>query len=73
MCAQSLSCVRVFGDPVAVDHQAGSSVHGILEAKNAGVGGHFLLQGLFPAQGLNLHFSCLLHWQGASLTPPMLF
>ena len=28
--------------------------------KNTGVGFHFLLQGLFPTQGSNLH---LLHWQ----------
>ncbi|XP_069444562.1 myotrophin isoform X2 [Ovis canadensis] len=32
--------------------------------KNTGVDGHFLLQGIFPAQGLNLH---LLHWQADSL------
>ena len=24
---------------------------------------HFLLQGIFPTQGLNLHLLCLLHWQ----------
>ena len=29
--------------------------------KNAGVGYHFLLQGIFPTQGLNLHLLCLLH------------
>ena len=29
--------------------------------KNAGVGCHFLLQGIFPTQGLNLHLLCLLH------------
>ena len=28
--------------------------------KNTGVGYHFLLQGIFPTQGSNLH---LLHWQ----------
>ena len=28
--------------------------------KNTGVGCHFLLQGIFPSQGLKLH---LLHWQ----------
>ena len=28
-------------------------------SKNTGVGCHFLLQRIFPAQGLNLH---LLHW-----------
>ena len=29
----------------------GSSVHG----KNVGVGRHFLLQGIYPTQGSNLH------------------
>ena len=29
--------------------------------KNTGVGCHFLLQGIFPAQGLNPHLLCLLH------------
>ena len=28
--------------------------------KNTGVGSHFVLQGIFPTQGLN---SCFLHWQ----------
>ena len=28
--------------------------------KNTGVGCHFLLQGIFPTQGLNLHLLCLL-------------
>ena len=32
--------------------------------KNVGVGCHFLIQGIFPTQGLNLH---LLHWQADSL------
>ena len=34
--------------------------------------GYFLLQGIFPTQGLNLHFLCLLHWQSSSLplAPP---
>ena len=27
----------------------------------------FLLQGIFPTQGLNLHLLCLLHWQADSL------
>jgi len=31
-----------------------------LPSKNTGVGCHFLLKGIFPTQGLNLH---LLHWQ----------
>ena len=39
----------------------GSSVHGILQA---GVGCHFLLQGIFPIRGSNPR---LLHWQVDSL------
>ena len=31
--------------------------------KNTGVGCHFLLQGIFPTQGLNPHLLHLLHWQ----------
>ena len=35
--------------------------------KNAGVGCHCLLQGIFPTQGSNPHLLCLLHWQAGSL------
>ena len=45
----------------------GSSVHGDSPGKKTGVGCHFLLQRLFPTQGLNLCFLCLLHWQAGSL------
>ena len=38
-----------------------SSVHGIFPGKNIGVGCHFLLQGIFPTLGLNLHILCHLH------------
>ena len=40
--------------------------------KNTGVGSHFLLQGNFQIQGLNLCLLCLLHWQAGSLplAPP---
>ena len=40
--------------------------------KNTGVSCHFLLQGIFLAQGSNSHFLCLLHGQVDSLTlaPP---
>ena len=31
--------------------------------RNTGVGCHFLLQGIFPAQGSNLLLLDLLHWQ----------
>ena len=35
--------------------------------KNTGVGCHFLLQGIFLTQGLNLWLLHLLHWQADSL------
>ena len=35
--------------------------------KNAGMGSHFLLQGIFPTQGWNLCFLWLLHWREDSL------
>ena len=35
--------------------------------ENTGVGCHFLLQGIFPTQRLNLCLLHLLHWQGYSL------
>ena len=45
---------------------------GILQARILGVGCHALLQGIFPAQGLNLRFLRLLHCQVGSLplAPP---
>ena len=35
--------------------------------KNTGMGCHFLLQGIFPTLGLNLHILHLLHWQADTL------
>ena len=35
--------------------------------KNTGVGFYFLLQGIFPTQGSNPQFLCLLHWPVDSL------
>ena len=35
--------------------------------KNTGVGGHALLQGIFPTEGSNLNLLHLLHFQAASL------
>ena len=37
-----------------------SSVHGDSPGKNTGMGGHVLLQGIFPTQELNRHLLCLL-------------
>ena len=34
--------------------------------KKTGVGCHFLLQGVFPTEGSNLHLLGLLHWQAGS-------
>ena len=45
----------------------GSSVRGILPGKNTGVGGHFLLQGIFPTWELNPSLLRLLRWQASSL------
>ena len=48
----------------------------VFPGKNTGMGCHFLLQGIFLAQGSNLH---LLHWQADSLplshqqSPPYVF
>ena len=55
--ACTLGHVRLF-----VTHQAPLSME--FPGKNTGVGGHFLLQGIFPTQGSN---SLLLHWQVDSL------
>ena len=38
--------------------------------KNTGAGGHVLLQGIFLAQGSNLHLLHFLHWQTDSLPLP---
>ena len=45
----------------------GSSDHGDSPGKNTGVGCHALLQGIFPAQGLNQSLLCFLHWEAGSL------
>ena len=58
------SCLTPY-DPMDCS-PAGSSVHGDSPGKNTGVGCHFLLQRIFPAQGLNLYLLCyrwsLYHW-----------
>ena len=44
-----------------------SPVYGVAQARNAGMGCHFLLQGIFPIQGSNPSLVGLLHWQADSL------
>ena len=56
LCLVAQSCLTLC-DPVDYS-PPGSSVHGDSPGKNTGVGCHFLLQGIFPTQGSNLH---LLH------------
>ena len=61
---QSLSHVCLFCDPVDCTQSARFLCPWNLPGKNTRVGCHFLLQGIFPIQGLNL---CLLNWQEDSL------
>ena len=48
---KSLSCVQLFVTRWSVAHQAPQSME--FSSKSPGVGCHFLLQGIFPTQGLN--------------------
>ena len=64
VCAQYLSAVWLFVLWTVV-HQAPLSMG--FPGKNTGMGCHFLLQGIFLSQGLNLHLSSLLNWQADSL------
>ena len=70
-CAGSLQLRLTLCDPMD-DILPGSSVHGNSPGKNAGVGCHASLQGIFRTQGSNLCLFCLLHWQAGSLplVPP---
>ena len=43
----------------------GSFIHGISQARTLGTSCRFLLQGIFPTQGLNEH---VLHWHENSFT-----
>ena len=63
--ARSLSRVWLFVTPRTVALQAPLFMG--FPNKNTGVGCHFLLQGVFPAQGLNRHLLSLLLWQAGSL------
>ena len=64
MCVCMPSHVRLW-DPMHCS-PPGSSVHGIFQVRILECC-HFLLQGIFLTQGLNLHLLCLLHWQADSL------
>ena len=76
-CAQWLSCVWLFEASRTVDHQAPLPME-FFQARILEWGCHFLLQGIFPTQGLNPRLLCLLFWLVGSLslvpsgTPPVL-
>ena len=72
MCAKLLQSCLTLCDPKDCS-PPGSSVHGILQARNTGVVCHACLQGIFPTQGPNQRLLCLLHWQAGSLPPGMPF
>ena len=71
LCLVTQSCLTLF-DPMDYS-PPGSSVHGIFPGKNIGGGCHFLLQGIFLAQGSNPRLLHFLHWQADSLPPSHLF
>ena len=64
--AQLLSCVWLFVTPWTLPRQASLSVEFNMD-RNTGVDCHFLLQGIFPTQGLNLRILQLLCGQADSL------
>ena len=64
MCAVTQSCLTLCNSMDCSPPRL--LVHGIFQARNPG-SSHFLLQGIFPTQGLNLHLLLLLHWQADSL------
>ena len=63
---ESLQSCPTLYDPV-VYSPPGSSGPWDSPGKNTGMGYHFLLQGIFPTQGLNPSLLPLLHWQAGSL------
>ena len=70
--AKSLQSCPTLCNPV--DHSPpGSSVHGDSPGKNAGMGCHAILPGIFPTQGSNPCLLRLLPWQVGSLPrgPPV--
>ena len=60
VCVCVLSCVQLFATPWTSACQDPPG-------KKTGVGSHFLLKGIFLAQGANPCLLSLIHWQGDSL------
>ena len=65
MHAQLLQSCPTLCNPWTVAYQAPTSWNS--PSKNTEVDCHFLLQGIFPTQGLNSTLLCLLNWQTGSL------
>ena len=61
MCAQPLSCIWLIVTPCTIACQLLCPYN--FPGKNTRADCHFLLQGIFPIQGSNLHLLHLLHWQ----------
>ena len=57
--------VQFFVTSWTVAHQAPLPMEFSMQEYRSGL--PFLLQGIFPTQGSNLHLSCLLHWPVESL------
>ena len=73
MCVRMLrhfSCVRLFVTPWTVTRQALLPMGFSKQEYWSGLPCHFLPQGIFLTQGLNLHLLHLLHWQAGSLGFP---
>ena len=66
VCVESLQLCPTLCDPMDCS-QSGSSSHTILQARILEWAAMSFLQGIFPTQGSNPHFLCLLHWQVGAL------
>ena len=66
LCVSCFQLCPTLWDPMDCS-PPGSSVHRLFQAKNIGVGGHFLLQGIFSSEGANVLLLRLLHLQADSL------
>ena len=61
-----MCCVQLFVTPWTVSHQPPLSMEFSRQAYWSGC--HFLLQGIFPIQGLNQYLLYLPYWQADSFT-----
>ena len=69
VCAKLLQLCSTLCDTMDCSQLDSSCVLGDSPGQNTGVGGHALLQGLFPTRGLNPRLLSPLHWQACPLPP----